>query len=108
MTFAFPAVTFEYLHRWGLLRPYPLRGTGPPPRWFVVMNRPGHLLYFPRSVAQFLLDHARPVFVKTLDVAPDVPLVAIFSGEDTFAADLILKRPAGPGTPDGAPCPDPR
>jgi hypothetical protein len=94
VTFAFPAVSFEYLHRWGLLHPYPLRGKGPPPRWFVVMNRPGHLRYFPKSVAKFLLDHAQPAFVKTLDVAPDVPLIAIFSGEDTFAADLILKRPA--------------
>jgi hypothetical protein len=93
--FAFPAVTFEYLHHWGLLRasPYPLRGTGPPPQWYVVMNRRGYLLYFPKSVPLYLLKHAQPAFVKTLDVAPDVPLVAIFSGEDTFAASLILKRP---------------
>jgi hypothetical protein len=94
VTFAFPAVTFEYLHHWGLLRPYPLRDSGLPPRWFVVMNRRGHLLYFSRSIGEFLLKNARPAFVKTLDVAPEVPLVAIFSGEDTFAADLILKRPA--------------
>jgi hypothetical protein len=94
VTFVFPAVTFEYLHHWGLLRPNPLRGTGPPPQWFVVMNRPGHLRYFPRSVGQFLLEHGRPAHVKTLDVAPDVPLIAIFSGEDLFAADLILKRPS--------------
>lgn len=93
--FAFPAVTFEYLHRWGLLRPSPLPGLGHAPRWFVVMNRPGHLHYFREmGLGQFLLDHARPAYVKTLDVAPDVPLVAIYSGEDAFAAELILKRPA--------------
>jgi hypothetical protein len=99
IAFAFPAATFEYLHRWGLLRPYPLRAEGLPPQWYVVMNRSGHLLYFPRSVSRFLLEHARPAFVKTLDVAPDVPLVAIFSGEDTMAADLILKRPAATAAP---------
>jgi len=110
VTFTFPAVTFEYLHRWGLLRPYPLRGNGPPPQWYVVMNRRGHLLYFPKSVPEFLLEHARPAFVKSLDVAPKVPLIAIFSGEDTFAADLILKRPAGTGTPADVspPAPTPR
>ena len=97
VTFNFPAATFEYLHHWGLLRPYPLRRKGPLPQWYVVMNRRGHLLYFPRSVALFLLDHARPAFVKTLDVAPDVPLIAVFSGEDTFAADLILKRQVAHG-----------
>jgi hypothetical protein len=99
VTFNFPAVTFEYLHHWGLLRPYPLRGTGPPPRWFVVMNRSGHLLYFPRSIGEYLLKHAQPAFVKTLDVAPEVPLVAIYSGEDRFAAELILKRPRHDATP---------
>jgi hypothetical protein len=30
--------------------------------------------------------------VKSLDVAPDVPLVAIFSGEEALAADRILRR----------------
>lgn len=94
VAFVFPAVTFEYLHHWGLLRPSPLTKVGHAPRWFVVMNRPGHLRYPSRTLGQYLLDHARPAFVKTLDVAPDVPLIAIFSGEDAFAADLILKRPA--------------
>jgi len=96
--FVFPAVTFEYLHQWGLLRPNPLSRPGRPPQWFVVMNRPGHLRYVPRSIGQFLLDHARPAFVKTADPAPDVPLVAIYSGEDAFAADLILKRPRPAGS----------
>jgi hypothetical protein len=57
------------------------------------MNRPGHLRYIPRSIGQYLLEHARPAFVKTLDVAPDVPLIAVYSGEDAYAAGLILKRP---------------
>ena len=104
--FAFPAVTFEYLHRWGLLRPSPLSRSDQPPQWYVVMNRPGHLRYFPKTLGQFLLDHARPAFVKTLDVAPDVPLIAIFHGEDAFAANLILKRPQGdPPAPSEAPSP---
>jgi hypothetical protein len=59
------------------------------------MNRPGHLRYPPRSLAQYLLDHSRPAFVKAVDVAPDVPLIAIFSGEEAFAADLIMHRPEG-------------
>jgi 4-amino-4-deoxy-L-arabinose transferase-like glycosyltransferase len=105
VTFNFPAVTFEYLHHWGLLRPYPLRGNGPPPRWFVVMNRPGHLLYFPGSIGRFLLERVPPAYVKTLGVAPDVPLVAVFTGEDTFAADLILKRQTS--GPDRGPAGDP-
>jgi hypothetical protein len=91
--FAFPAVTFEYLHHWGLLHPSPLSRPDQPPQWFVVLNRPGHLRSFPRSLGQFLLDHARPAYVRALDVAPDVPLIAIFTGEDAFAADLIQKRP---------------
>lgn len=99
VAFAFPAVTFEYLHRWGLLRPSPLTGPGHRPRWFVVMNRPGHLVYPPKTRGQFLLDHSRPVFVKTLDVAPEVPLIAVFSGEEAFAADLIPKRPTGDRNP---------
>jgi hypothetical protein len=95
VTFAPATVSFEYLHRWGLLHPGPIELKRPPPQWFVVMNRPGHLRYFPKSVANYLLDHVPPVFVKTLDVAPDVPLVAIFHEEDAFAANLILKRPEG-------------
>jgi hypothetical protein len=93
--FAFPAITFEYLHRWGLLRPSPLTTLGQRPAWFVVMNRPGHLRYPypPKTLGQYLLDHSRPVYVKTLDAAPDVPLIAIFSGEDALAADRILRRP---------------
>jgi hypothetical protein len=47
-----------------------------------------------------LLDHARPVFVKTLDAAPDVPLILVYTGQDAFAADMILKRQKrGGGTP---------
>jgi hypothetical protein len=92
VAFAFPAATFEYLHRWGLLRPNPLPTSDRPPQWFVVMNRPGHLRYFPRTIGQFLLDHARPAYVKALDMAPDVPLIAVFSGEDAYAANLLLKR----------------
>ena len=97
VAFAFPAVTFEYLHQWGLLHPDPL-SLRRPPQWYVVMNRPGHLRYPSRTIGQFLFDHARPAFVKTLETAPDVPLVAIYSGEDAFAADLILKRPESPGS----------
>jgi Dolichyl-phosphate-mannose-protein mannosyltransferase len=97
LAFAFPAVTFEYLHYWGLLHPDPM-SLRYPPQWYIVMNRPGHLRHPSRTIGQFLLDHARPAFVKTLDSAPDVPLVAIFSGEDAYAADLILKRPESPGS----------
>jgi 4-amino-4-deoxy-L-arabinose transferase-like glycosyltransferase len=93
--FAFPTVTFEYLHHWGLLRPSPLSPPDQPPQWYVVMNRPGHLRYYPRSLGQFLFDHARPAYVKALEAAPDVPLIAIFTEEDAVAADLILKRPEG-------------
>ena len=92
--FAFPTVTSEYLHRWGLLRPSPLIVPGHVPRWYVVMNRPSYLRYFPKSTGQFLLDHVPPTYVKTLDVAPDVPLIAVFSFEDAVAAGIILKRPA--------------
>ncbi len=90
--FDLPAVTFEYLHHWGLLRASPLTPVGQGPRWFVVMNRPGHLLYPPGTLGQFLLDHSRPAFVKTLDVAPDVPLIAIFDGEEAVAANRIRKQ----------------
>jgi hypothetical protein len=103
VTFAPATVGFEYLHRWGLLHPGPIERTSPPPQWFVVMNRPGHLRYFPRSISKYLLDHVPPVFVKTLDVAPDVPLIAIFHEEDAFAANLILKRPEKDAT---APSPE--
>jgi len=44
------------------------------------MNRPGHLRYPRQTLGQFLLDHAQPVFVKTLERGPDVPLILIFSG----------------------------
>jgi hypothetical protein len=98
--FAFPAVTFEYLHRWGMLQPSPLSVSGRPPRWYVVMNRPGLLRYYPKGLGQYLLDHGRVVFVKSLGVAPDVPLVAIFSGEEALAADRLLrgaeKKPDAP------------
>jgi 4-amino-4-deoxy-L-arabinose transferase-like glycosyltransferase len=92
VAFAFPAVTFEYVHRWGLLRPSPLTPIGQGPHWFVVMNRPGHLRYPGLTLGQYMLDHARPVYVKTLPEAPDVPLVAIFSGKDAVAAEAALKR----------------
>jgi hypothetical protein len=95
VAFNFPAVTFEYLHHWGLLRPSPLTPRDRGPRWFVVMNRPGHLLYPRKNLGQFLLERARQVFVKTPDVAPDVSLIFIFSGEDALAADRIMKSPTG-------------
>ena len=95
VAFHLPAVTFEYLHRWGLLRPSPLAVHGRGPQWYVVMNRPGHLRYPGGTIGQFLIDHVPPAFVKTLDVAPDVPLILVFKGEDAFAANLILKRPTG-------------
>lgn len=87
----FPAVTFEYLHRWGLLRPNPVATVADAPRWFVVMNRPG-LLSIPQTLGQALLDHSEPVFVKRLDEAPEVPLIAIYSGQEAFAAELIRRR----------------
>jgi hypothetical protein len=90
--FAFPAVTFEYLHVWGLLRPSPLSGSGRPPRWYVVMNRPGLLRYYPNGLGQYLLDHGQAVYVKSLSVAPDVPLIAIYRGEEALAANRMLKR----------------
>ena len=100
VAFAFPAVTFEYLHRWALIRPATLGPSGRTPRWYVVMNRPGHLRYFPNSLGQYLLDHGRPVLVKKLNVAPDVPLIAIFGGEEALAANRILRRAeTKPGAP---------
>ena len=95
VAFCFPAIAFEYLHHWGQLRPSHLTTLAQAPAWYVVLNRPGHLLYPKESVGQFLLDHAEPVFVKASAAAPDVPLIAIFRGEDAYAAALILKRPTG-------------
>jgi multisubunit Na+/H+ antiporter MnhC subunit len=92
ITFAFPTVSFEYLYHWGLLRHPPIARFGHPPHWFVVMNRRSHLQYFPKSIGQFLLDYSKPAYVKTLDAAPDVPLILVYSGEEAFAAGLILKR----------------
>ena len=92
VAFVFPAVSFEYLHRWGLLRPSPLARLEHAPQWFVVMNRPGHLRYPSKNLGGYLLDHVRPAYVKTLDVAPDVPLIAIYSGEDASTANLLLNR----------------
>lgn len=98
--FDLPAVTFEYLQHWGLLRASPLTPVGRGPRWFVVMNRPGHLRYPSQTLGQFLLEHSRPVAVKKLDAAPDVPLIAIFSGEEAFAAELIRgRRPPNGASP---------
>jgi hypothetical protein len=99
IVFAYPAVTFEYLHQWGLLVPDPVARSRRPPEWYIVMNRSGYLHYFPKSITRLVFDYARPVYVKTLDVAPDVPLVAIYTSEDAFAAELILKRPEPNLTP---------
>jgi hypothetical protein len=63
------------------------------------MNRPGHLRYRDATLGQYLLDHARPAFVKTLDFSHDVPLIAIYPGEDAAAALRILRRPSGHDDP---------
>jgi len=39
-------------------------------------------------------DHVRPAYVKSLDVAPEIPLIAIFSGADAYAAQTISAREA--------------
>jgi hypothetical protein len=91
----FPTVTIEYLHHWGLLRPSPLSPDRRGPRWFVVMNRPGHLLAYSATLGQVLLDRYQPAYVKTLDVAPDVPLIAIFPGDDAAAVARLQTQPAG-------------
>jgi hypothetical protein len=103
VAFTFPTVSFQYLHHWGLLRPDPRARREPPPQWFVVMNRPGVLRWPTRTIGQLLIDRARPVYVKSLDVAPEVPLVAIYSGEDAYAAGLFLRRatPAPAAARDG-------
>lgn len=99
LAFVFPAVTFEYLHHWGLLKAYPLTYRGREARWFVLMNRPGHLLYPANTLGQFLRDHAKPVYVKSLAVAPEVPLIAIYEGKEAVEADLKLFRQAQGATP---------
>ncbi|SIN73887.1 Dolichyl-phosphate-mannose-protein mannosyltransferase [Singulisphaera sp. GP187] len=102
LAFVFPAVTFEYLHHWGLLKPYPLTYRGREARWFVLMNRPGHLQYPGNTLGQYLLDHVKPVYVKALDVAPDVPLIAIYEGKDALEADLDRIRGTEGGPPPKA------
>ncbi len=110
VSFVFPAVTFEYLHRWGLLEPYPLATRDQLPRWFIVMNRPGHLQFVPKSLGQYLLDHGDPVLVETLNTAPNVPLISIFRGEDMAEAarivssilSSVLKRPEQPAGPQNS------
>ncbi|WP_406699407.1 glycosyltransferase family 39 protein [Singulisphaera sp. Ch08] len=109
LAFVFPAVTFEYLHHWGLLKPYPLTYRGREARWFVLMNRPGHLQYPAKTLGQFLLDHARPVYVKTLNVAPDVPLIAIYEGKEAIAVEMSRRAEGAssekskPGQPPAPP-----
>lgn len=95
VAFCFPAVTFEYLHDWGQLKPSPLSVLGSPPQWYVVMNRTGHLLFPSNVLPRFMMEHARPVYVKSISAAPDVPLVLIYSGVEAFAVDLNLKRSNG-------------
>src|SRR5262249_41181597 len=89
-----PPNSFDYPQHRGLLprstRARPLSA----PRWFVVMNRPGHLKGLAaETLGLFLMEYARPVYVKNVPVAPDVPLIAIFSGEDAKAAEIIQRRP---------------
>lgn len=102
IAFAFPAVTFEYLHHWGVLRNPPHLIRNQPPRWYVVMNRPGHLRYPAHTLSASMLDHGTPVYVKRLAVAPEVPLVAIYSGADAMEADQLLRRASSdaPGPTD--------
>lgn len=92
IAFVFPAITFEYLRRWGLLRPEPVARLDNRVRWFIVMNRPGHLLHPPLNLGRSLLESARPVFVKSLEVAPEVPLIAIYRGSDARTAEATLKE----------------
>jgi hypothetical protein len=93
--FDIPAMSFEYLHHWGLLPPIPIRSDGPPPQWYVVMNRPGHLKYPPPTLGFLLLKYAKPVLVKSVAAAPDVPLIAVYRGEDAYAAEVITGQPTG-------------
>lgn len=90
---AYPIPTFDYLHHWGLLRPSPLPSRANPPQWYLVQNRPGILRSYPVcALAADLLGHARPVFVKALEIAPEVPLVAIFAIEDAVAVERERER----------------
>jgi hypothetical protein len=86
---------FEYQHRWGLLRASSLPDPAHTPRWYVVQNRGGMLRYYAHGIPAHLLSHARPVFVKTLAVAPDVPLILIYSVDDAVASEADPERRAG-------------
>jgi hypothetical protein len=99
--------TFEYLHRWGLLRPSPLPNRDQLPRWVIVQNRPGQLrIYRSLALSAYLLEHYRPAHVKTSKDAPDVPLVAVYSVHDAVAAEreMSVDPTGGPETP-GRPAP---
>jgi len=95
--FAFPIPTFDYLHRWGLLRPSPVPDPAHPPRWYIVQNRPGILRTYPNCAhAAYLLDHPRPAHAVTLRDAPGVPLLAIYEFTDLAEADREVNRARSP------------
>ncbi len=89
--FAYPIPTFDYLHRWGLLRPPPHPDRDHPPRWYIVQNRPGILrTYGNCALADHLIRHARPAYAETLADAPGVPLLAVFAIEDAAEAERAM------------------
>ncbi len=90
---AYPIPLFDYLHRWGMLRPSPHPDAGRPPRWYVVQNRPGMLRAYPSlATASWLLRNARPAYARTLPEAPGIPLLAVFEADDALRA-AIASRP---------------
>jgi hypothetical protein len=91
VAYSFTAVTFQYLHRWGLLRPDPLTSRDALPRWYVVMNRPGHVRYPSRTLARYLMERAKPAKVWAHPSAPEVPLILVYSGEDAGAGLRALE-----------------
>ncbi len=102
VAYGFPAITFEYLHRWGLLHPPPLTPRDEIPRWYVVMNRPGHIQYPAGTLVHYLTARAKPEKVWTHPSAPDVPLILVYSGKDADAAVKVLKAQAAARDQRGA------
>ncbi len=102
---AYPIPLFDYLHRWGMLRPSPHPGADRPPAWYLVQNRPGMLRTYPSlAPAAWLLGHARPAYARTLPDAPEVPLVAVYAPGDALEATRasaaeVERRVKGPPPP---------
>ena len=94
---AYPIAMFDYLHRWGMLRPSPRPDRDRPIAWYVVQNRPGMLRAYPSLVpANWLLEHARPAFIRAAPEAPEIPLIALFD-EVQLARAIDASKPEAEG-----------